>query len=255
MWAGALIKPIPKSRDKDPCVPLNYRGISLLCTTSEVYSSVLNNRINKYFNMLNLLSDYQNGFRKGRSCEDHAFTLSTVLRNRIQAKQSTFISYIDFEKAFDWVDRNMLFYKLFNYNVDGKLCKAIEAMYNCTRCAIKVNNTFTGWFKTSSGVRQGDTLSPTLFNIFINDLIEDLHNMHCGIETDDFSLSVLRYADDIVVISESEVNLQKMLDYLHIWCRKWRSRVNTNKSTIMHVRPKRRQRTQFLFKFRYGDSI
>ena len=198
MWAGAPIRPIPKSRDRDPCVPLNYRGISLLCTISKVYSSVLNNRINKYFSMVNLLSDYQNGFRKGGSCEDHAFTLSTVLRNIIQAKQSTFIAYIDFEKAFDWVDRNMLFYKLFNYNV---LCKAIEAMYNCTRCAIKVNNTFTGWFKTSSEVRQGDTLSPTLFNIFINDLIEDLHNMHCGIETDDFSLSVLCYVDDIVVIS------------------------------------------------------
>ena len=86
--------------------------------------------------MLDLLSDYQNGFRKGRWCEDHAFTLSTVLRNKIQAKQYTFIAYIDFEKAFDWVDRNMLFYTLFNYNVDGKLCKAIEAMYNCTRCAI-----------------------------------------------------------------------------------------------------------------------
>ena len=61
MGAGALITPIPKSRDKDPCVPLNYRGISLLCTISKVYSSVLNNRINKYFNMVNLLSDYQNG--------------------------------------------------------------------------------------------------------------------------------------------------------------------------------------------------
>ena len=94
----------------------------------------------------------------------------------------------------------MLFYKRFNYNVDGKLCKAIEAMYNRTRCAIKVNNTFTGRFKTSSGVRQGDTLSPTLFNIFIYDLIEDLHNMHCVKETDDFSLSVLCYANDIVVI-------------------------------------------------------
>ena len=103
--------------------------------------------------------------------------LSTVLRNRIQAKLSTFIAYIDFEKAFDWMDRNMLFYKLFNYNVDGKLCKAIEAIYNWTRCDIKVNSTFTGWFKTSRGVRQGDTLSPTLFNILINDLIDDVHNM------------------------------------------------------------------------------
>ena len=107
--------------------------------------------------MLNLLSDYQNGSRKGRSSEDYVLTLSTVLRNVIQAKQFTFIAYIDFEKAFVWVDRYMSFYKLFNYNVDGKLCQVIEAMYNCTRCAIKVNNIFTGCFKTSSSVRQGDT--------------------------------------------------------------------------------------------------
>ena len=60
MWAGAPIKPIHKSRGKDPCVPLNYRGLSFLCTISKVYSSVLNNRINKYFNMVNLISNYQN---------------------------------------------------------------------------------------------------------------------------------------------------------------------------------------------------
>ena len=69
--------------------------------------------------------------------------------------------------------------------------------------------------------------------------------MYCGIEADDFSLSVLCYADDIVVISELEVELQKMLDYIHSWCRKWRLKVNTNISKIMHFCPKRRQRTQF----------
>ena len=84
----------------------------------------------------------------------------------------------------------MLMYKLISYNVDGKFYKAIRAMYNNTRANV---------FKlvcTRFGVRQGDTLSPTLFNIFLTDLVTDIENLHSGIEKDEFSLSVLGYAND-----------------------------------------------------------
>ena len=84
-----------------------------------LYSSILNNRLVRYFDTLNLFSDIQNGFRQKRSCEDHAFVLSSVLRNRMLEQKSTYISFIDFEKAFDWIDRDMLMYKLISYNVDG----------------------------------------------------------------------------------------------------------------------------------------
>ena len=128
-------------------------------------------------------------------------------------QKSTYISFIDFEKALDWIDRDMLMYKLISYNVDGKFYKAIRAMYNNTRAIVKVNQMFSSWFDTRFGVIQGDTLSPTLFIIFLNDLVTDIENLHCGIETDEFSLSVLFYADDIVIISENEDNMQIVLDY------------------------------------------
>ena len=116
-------------------------------------------------------------------------------------------------------------------------------MYSNTTSSLKLNNIFTKWFDTTTGVRQGDTLSPTLFNIFLNDLITDLKQFS-GMETDDFSLSALFYADDIVILCDSGEKLQSMLNHVVEWCSKWCLKVNTNKSKVMHVRPKRLVRTE-----------
>ena len=75
---------------------------------------------------------------------------------------------------------------------------------------------FSSWFDTRFGVRQGDTLSTTLLNIFLNDLVTDIENLHCGIETYEFSLSLLCYADDIVIFTENEDNMQIVLDYIAV---------------------------------------
>ena len=123
------------------------------------------------------------------------------------------VSSIDFEKDFDWIPRDLLMCKLLSYNVDGNFYNAIKFMYSNTTSSVKLNNIFTKWFDTTTGVRRGDTLSPTLFNIFLNDLITDL-KLFSGIETDDFSLSVLCYADDIVILCDSEEKLQSMLNHV-----------------------------------------
>ena len=134
-------------------------------------------------------------------------------------------------------------YKLLSYNVDGNFYNAIKSKYSNTTSSVKLNNIFTKWFDTTTGVRQGDTLSPTLFNIFLNDLITDLEQFFC-IETDDFSLSVLCYADDIVILCDNEEKIQSMLNHVAEWCSKWCLKVNANKSKVMHVRPKRLVRTE-----------
>ena len=158
-------------------MPLNYRGISLISCVSKIYSGVLNNRINSYTDMIGIMAEEQNGFRKGRSCEDHIFTLSTIIKNRLDSSKCTFACFIDMQKAFDWVDRDLLFYKLISYNITGKIYWAIKSMYVNTQSCLQLNKIFTDWFSVLNGVKQGDDFSPTLFTLFINDLVNELNSL------------------------------------------------------------------------------
>ena len=82
-WLRAIVNPIPKGSGKDPYVPLNYRGISLLSCLSKTYTSLINERITKYCEINDILVDEQNGFRKGRSCSDHLFSLTSIRPNKL----------------------------------------------------------------------------------------------------------------------------------------------------------------------------
>ena len=246
VWLKSVIYPIPKNAKKDPCVPLNYRGISLLCCMSKVYSSLINNRITLYCNMSDLLVDEQNGFRQNRSCEEHIYTLTGIIRHQASAP------FIDLEKAFDWVDRDLLMYKLLCYGINGKMYKAILSLYNNTMSCVQINQMLTNWFQVTSGVKQGDTLSPTLFSIYINDLAKVLKESGIGIDVNGYKVCVLLYADDLVLLADNEKDLQTLLDLMHAWCIEWRPSINITKSNIVHFRGSRKKRSNF--SFHYGDT-
>ena len=135
-WLRAIISPIPKGSAKDPYTPMNYRGISLLWCVGKTYTSLLNERIIKYCDENNILVDEQNGFRKDRSCSDHLFTLTSIIRNRLSQRQHTFCAFIDMEKAFDYLDRNMLFYRLSLYKIEGKMYNSIRSLFHNTSSCV-----------------------------------------------------------------------------------------------------------------------
>ena len=141
IWLKSVILPIPKSSKKDPYTPLNYRGLSLLSCVAKLYSAVLNDRITSYCDMLNIVVDEQNGFRKGRSCEDHIFPLCSIIRNNLEQSKGTYCAFIDLEKAFDHIDRDLLMHRLLYYNIDGKMYNAIRSLYRGTECSVKLNDT------------------------------------------------------------------------------------------------------------------
>ena len=99
-----------------------------------------------------------------------------------------------------------MLYKLLNYNIDGKIYSAIKVMYTKTMSFIKVNNVLTKWFEVNNEVRQGNTLSPTIFAIYINNLTKEI-NLNLRIN---YRLSILLYADDMVLIAITETDLQKI---------------------------------------------
>jgi hypothetical protein len=244
-WKKALISPIPKCPSKDPKIPLNNRGINLLSCVGKLYSSCINLRISNFFEHEQVYNDEQNGFREKRSCEDHIFVLSTIIGNRMLQGQSTFCAFIDEKNAFDWVDRDLLFYVLIKNGIRGKMFESIMALYENTQAAVKLNSNITEWFNISSGVRQGDPLSPTLFCVFINSLIKEINELQLGIKIGNTQVAILAFADDIVLIANGEIELNQMLAKTENWCNRYRLEVNTDKTKVVHFRPKRVKRSNY----------
>ncbi len=243
-WRQAMIRPIPKDHKKDKRIPLHYRGISLLSTISKLYTSLLNKRILDFEENSQNFADEQNGFRPDRNCADHIFSLTSIIRNRINIGKSTLCCFIDYQKAFDYIDRDLLFYKIQLYGINGKIYRAISALYTNTSACVMVNHLNTSWFNTKSGVRQGDSLSPTLFALYINDLIHEIDSLKKGITINGRHISALLYADDLVVLSENVEDLNFILDKINDWCSKWRILINKEKSKIVHFRPSRTERSK-----------
>ena len=181
---------------------------------------------------------------------DHIFTLVTILRNRKSEGKSTYLSFIDFKKAFDSVDRTLLMYKLSKVGIVGNFYNAIASLYNDPKSRVIINEMATDWFDCPIGVKQGDAISPTLFAIYINDLAIEIKESGIGIEIDsELLVNVLLYADDIVLLAESEIDLQNLLNIVNAWCSKWRLEVNLLKTNIMHVRKNQKLRSKFVFHF------
>ncbi len=126
-------------------------------------------------------------------------------------------------------------------------------MYSNTTAIIRIIRFETDLLSCTSGVRQGDVLSTTLFSIYINDLAKEIKCMNLGIPVDDVLVSILLYADDIVLLAENEADLQCMIDKLHEWCNKWRMMVNESKTNIVHFRNKGTHCNNVCFKL--GENV
>ena len=178
VWRMSIISPIPKSSSKDPCVPLNYRGISLLSCFYKMYTSLLNMRLGDYCERSGCLVDEQNGFRSGRSCQDHIYALSSIIRNRKTEGNDTYCAFVDFKKAFDWVPRDLLLYKLAtSFDIHGRLFNNLSTIFESSSAKIRLNGLFTDSFRVSSGVKQGDIISPLLFSLYLNDLATGIKSL------------------------------------------------------------------------------
>jgi hypothetical protein len=249
-WKLAVIKPLPKNSMTDPRLPLQYRGISLLSTVYKLFTSIINDKMIVIAEENDLYADEQNGFRRRRSCEDHLYSLSAIIRNRKCKNKSTYAAFVDYEKAFDRVDRKLLLFKIRQFGYSGKIYNALKSVYTDSKACVNLNGYLTNSFSTDSGVRQGDALSPTLFGLYINDLVSVLHECGAGIKlTSDLEISCLLYADDLVLLAESEDNLQILLNKVSEWCQEWRMKVNIDKTKVVHFHPRRQSVTDSTFMF------
>ena len=100
------------SGNKDKRDPMSYRGISLASTMYKLYTNILKNRVSQWADVNEVIVEEQNGFRKNRSTMNHLSSLTSIIDPRKRNGKSTVCAFIDFRKAFDSINRDILWRKL-----------------------------------------------------------------------------------------------------------------------------------------------
>ena len=158
-WKTGLIFKLPKKGDLGDCN--NWRGITLLSLTSKVFSRIVLSRLTAVLEKD--LRPQQAGFRPGRSCSDHIFTLRQILEQSKEWNTPLYIIFIDLEKAFDSIHQESLWKILRHYGVPSKLVQVVAMLYSDFKSQVICDSELTEAFNVSTGVKQGCILSPFLF--------------------------------------------------------------------------------------------
>ena len=115
-----------------------------------------------------MIGEEQAGFRESYSTVDHIFVLHSIVDFYLSQRKRIYCAFIDYRKAFDSVDRTLLWYKLIKSNIKGKLFRVIHNMYSNLKSCVVNNSQRSEFFSCNIGVRQGENLSPLLFALYLN---------------------------------------------------------------------------------------
>ena len=254
-WRFGYITPLYKKKGaRDD--PNNYRGITVTNCLCKLFSSVLNQRLTDYLNSNGILSNLQSGFRKESRTSDNIFVIRTIVNKYFSMSKKLYCCFIDFQKAFDRIWHKGLFLKMKMVGINGNFLRYIQNSYSSMESCVKFSSGLSDFFKVKVGTRQGDVLSPTLFNLFINDIVDSLNdaNPH-PVLLESFKITTLLYADDLVIFSTSPEGLQSTLDALSVYCEKWHLQVNVNKSKVMIFESRRSANCLLRPKFKFNNEV
>ena len=230
-WSEGYIIPLHKKGSINEVE--NFRGITLLSTLGKLFSRVINNRLSEWAEKYYILMEAQAGFRSGMSTVDNMFVLHGLITHFINSGKKLYCCFIDFTKAFDYIVRDNLWFKLVKLGLRGNILNIVKSMY----LNVKSRKEMCNEFFCTLGVRQGQCLSPLLFSLFLND-IEDkfIHSGFEGLDVDMFKLYMLLYADDIVIFANDAEELQLGLNLLSEYCTSWKLKVNATKTKVLIFR-------------------
>lgn len=174
----------------------------------------------------------QAGFRSGFSTIDHIHTIREIIERSNEFELPLCMAFVDYEKAFDSVSAAAVIDALKNSNIDSGYIHLIENIYKEATAKVKLHKVSNA-FKISKGVRQGDTISPKLFNAVLQEVFKKLNWEERGIKIDGEFINNLRFADDIVLLASSFEELQKMLQDLNRESKLVGLKMNLSKTKIM----------------------
>ncbi|KAE9522623.1 hypothetical protein AGLY_016986 [Aphis glycines] len=210
-WRVSILCPVFKKGDIMECE--NYRGISLLNTTYKILSNILLIRINPYIK--EIIGEYQAGFMIGRSTVDQIHIIKQLAEKSHEFNKDIHLMFIDYKAAYDSINREKLWNVMNKMGIPAKLVRMIRACAYESKSKVSFGGEVSDEFPVTTGLRQGDALSPALFNIALESVIRKVLIQAKGIKMNNNNeLTVVAYADDIVLIAESEDDLRNTTSIL-----------------------------------------
>ena len=213
----------------------NYRPITVLVSLSGFYSKLLNERLIRVVEYHHMLGEIQNGFRKDRCGSDNIFILNSILWKARAMGAKVHLGFVDIQKAYDSVNRAILWRKLESLGIAGDFLETLKAMYKDDSVRCTVNETTTRYLFLRRGLREGCSLSPMLFALYISEIGEGIAAAGEGFYLGGECISGLLFADDIVLVSSSAAGLRRLFRLVKHHCDKLLLEINTGegKSEVM----------------------
>jgi Reverse transcriptase (RNA-dependent DNA polymerase) len=181
------------------------------------------------------LSIEQGGFRAKRGCTDQILTLNEWIKQSMCRGKPRFMAFLDIKAAYDQVDRNLLWAKCRSRGVPANLIRVLKSLFDDNQSFVAINGKSSEPFPILSGLLQGSLLSPLLYSVFIDDLVEDLNTSAVvpdfGLE--DHFFRCLLYADDIVLLANSRRKLAQLLGICEAHSITNRYRFNVSKCELI----------------------
>jgi Reverse transcriptase (RNA-dependent DNA polymerase) len=228
-WNNAIIILLHKKGDVKDIN--NYRPISLLSHMSKLFTKVIKNRIEKQLDVNQ--AKEQAGFRSGYSTTDHLQVITQLVQKSNEYELPMCFIFVDYEKAFDSVEHCGIINAIKDHQINSVYIETLINIYNSGTSVIRLDKE-SRKFPIQKGVRQGDTLSPKLFNAGLEQVFRRLNWDNTGITINGEKLSHLRFADDIVLIANNGEEAKAMLNELNQESNKLGMKINMKKTKVMY---------------------
>ena len=262
-WKDAIIMVLHKKKDRTECG--NYRGISLVAHADTILLKIIARRLSEYCERVGILPEEQRGFRPNCSTTNIMFVIRRLQELARKNRIPLYVCFIDLIKAYDSVDRTLLWTVLARFSVPQIMISVIRQFHDGMRACVQLDDrVFSRWFAVEQGLRQGCVLAPLLFNIVfaavinlastrfkadkgIMDALVHLRKKRGAAGREEATageaalatpLWSMLYADDAGVVSQSPEQLRKMMGVIVVVCAPFGLTVSEAKTGIMCLRAK-----------------